>query len=74
MVHEVDLEVDYTVNLLFYCHDDIQPMVWDLNFHKIASYHRPHFPDPSLQPLLLTPDPKPSRSPNSMTGPVSDWK
>ena len=32
MVHEVELEVDYTVNLLFYQHDDVQPMVWDLNF------------------------------------------
>ena len=32
MVHEVELEDDYTVNLLFYRHDDVQPMVWDLNF------------------------------------------
>ena len=32
MVHEVELEDDYTVNLLFYWHDDVQPMVWDLNF------------------------------------------
>ena len=69
MVHEVELEVDYTVNLLFYRCDDVQPMVWDLNFRKIPHYHRPHFPDLSLWPPLITPplkpDPKPTPSPNS---------
>ena len=69
MVHEVELEVDYTVNLLFYQHDDVQPMVWDLNFQKIPCYHRPQFPELSLWPPLITPppkpDPKPTPSPNS---------
>ena len=65
MVHEVELEVVYTVNLLFYWHDDVQPMVWDLNFHKIPCYHRPHFPDLSLGPPLITPPPKPDPKPTS---------
>ena len=63
MVHEVELEVDYTVNLLFYWRADVQPMVWDLNFWKIARYHRPHFPDLSLWPPLITPPPKPDPKP-----------
>ena len=69
LVHKVELEVDYTVNLLFYQRDDVQLMVWDLNFCKIPHYHRPCFSDPSLQPPLITqppkPNPKPTPGPNS---------